>query len=226
MAHALYSRRRASLAIAATFGASIASACIRATQSPGNRIVATPAIPDDDRLKPRNWKMTEVKIGDGVDALAALHFIQDLQLPTPTIPYLTSMTFYAPTEVPVVTVGLYYERTPDNRPVRDALTGYAFQLQQIADLDSPFTFDANGVPAADNLNGGQLDWFSENRQSIVNAMRDSAEGQALSARFDCDFTTRQRPPTSTPTALVVTRENASTLQLDYTVIGCRIVFVG
>jgi hypothetical protein len=167
-----------------------------------------------------------VRIGAGVNQLAALHFLQDLQLPSHAIPYLKSMTFYAPKAVPFVTIGLYYERSADSRSVRDILTSSAFGLQQIQSLDTQFAYDANLIEMVQprDMTNGQLDWFTQNRQRIVDSMRNCAEGTMLSKTYDCDFTTRRRPPENTPAALVVTHGNPAGVQVDYTVIAQQIVF--
>ena len=58
--------------------------------------------PDDNRLKPITSNSTTVKIGEDFGRLASLHFIQDLQLPRSRLPFVTSITFYAPGEIPIV----------------------------------------------------------------------------------------------------------------------------
>jgi hypothetical protein len=223
------SRRHAIAVLSAAFGASVVGACVRIPPSAsGNRIVASPSAVVDERLEPRNWKTTRVRIGASVDALATLHFIQDLQMPSRSIPSITSMTFHAPAEVPFVTIGLYYERSGLTASVRDRLTSSALDLQQIADPHTAFNIDINSIQSAQQPSPTptQIEWFSQHRQAIVDSMKYSAEGMMLSNRYDCDFTTRRRPPADTQSAIVVTGENPSGLQLEFTVIAQRITFVG
>jgi hypothetical protein len=104
---------------------------------------------DDRRLRPGTWKTTTVRIGQDFGELASLHFIQDLQLPGPRLPYVNSLTFYAPVETPLVTIGIYYEKSADNAQVREILTSSAFVLQRIVDPDSPLRFDAQQLISDD-----------------------------------------------------------------------------
>ena len=206
--------------------AGVAAAC--AAPAAGNRRVTLPTETADDRkLAPRSWKTTTINIGEDVARLASLHFVQDLQLPRPRLPFVTSMTFYAPREAPFVTIGMYYERNADNASVRDILTSSAFGLQRITDLDAPLTFDAADLISVDSeqVDREQLNWFAAHRQSIVDGMRASPEGMALSKTYDSNFTTRPRPPDGAPVAMVISGANYAGIQLPYTPIGQRLVFV-
>jgi hypothetical protein len=166
-----------------------------------------------------------LQIGGGFNALAALHFIQTLQLPGPPIPYVTSMTFYAPQRVQVVMIGVSYEKGV-SRAMRDMLTSSAFGLQQIVDLDSALHSEIgrSDVQAGD-LPTEQLDWFVDNRQAIVESMRLSAQGAALGKKYDCDFTSRLRPPAGNPAALVIAGGTQAGVHLPSAVIAQRLVFV-
>ena len=192
----------------------------------GNRVVAVPtASPADEQLKPRGWHTSTIKIGGGFNALAALHFIQNLQVPGPPIPYVTSMTFYAPRELPLVTIGVYYEKG-DSQAVREILTSAAFALQPISDLDTPLRWEFGPHDEqVGELPDEQLAWFVDHRQAIVESMRLSAQGAALSKSYDCDFTSRLRPTANTPAALVIAGGTYSGLQRPSTVIAQRLVFV-
>ncbi len=222
------SRREAVRVAAAAVVAGLASACIPAPAAPsGNQIRSAPtAVPDDDSLKPSRWRTTTVKIGGGFNALTALHFVQELQLPKARIPYVTSMTFYAPTEAPLVTIGLYYERGGDTQAAREVLTSSAFALQAITDLDAPLAYDADQIQTVQsgNISSDALGWFEQNRQAIIDAMKASAEGAALSKSYECDFTTKARPPANTPAALVIAGANYAGFQVPYTVIAQRFLF--
>ena len=220
-----YSRRQTLGLSAAALGSSVLSACLPG--SPGNRIVATPTeTPTAERLKPRGWKTTRVTIGAGVGALATLNFVQDLQLPDARIPYLTSLTFYAPTEVPFVTIGLYYERNAQSAPTRQVLTSGAFALQAISDFDSPLQYEPEHVETVQTagVTGDALGWFAANRQHIVEAMKGSAQGATLSKTYDCDFTSKPRPPDNTPSALVIAGGQYAGIQVPNTVIAQQVVF--
>jgi hypothetical protein len=226
---AFYLRRRVCTLAAAALGAGLASACL--PQQPlarGNRVVDVPTPdPVDEQLKPRGWKTSTIRIGSSFNALASLHFIQNLQLPGPPIPYVTSMTFYAPSELPLVTIGLYYEQGA-SRTIRDMLTSSALGFQPIMDLDSPLRWaighgDADANAAA--LSAEQVAWFAANRQAIVDAMRLSGQGAVLSKKYDCDFTTRVRPPANAPAALVISGAARSGSASPGTVIAQRLLFV-
>lgn len=219
-------RREACRLLLGSVGAGVVVACARPT--PGNRSVTPPTETAEDRkLAPATWKTTTIKLGEDFGRLASLHFIQDLELPLPRIPYVTSMTFYAPRETPFVTIGLYYERSADNTHVRNMLTSSAFGLQRITDLDSPLTFDAAEIISleSERVNNEHLEWFAAHRQSIVAAMRASSEGMALSKTYDCDFTTKPRPSPGTAAAMVITGGNYAGYQLPFTPIGQRLVFL-
>jgi hypothetical protein len=212
---------------AAALGAGLASACVPAPRiGRGNRVLAVPTPdPADEQLKPRGWKTSTIRIGSSFNALASLHFIQDLQLPGPPIPYVTSMTFYAPGELPLVTIGLYYEKG-ESQPIRDMMTSSALGFQPITDLDLPLRWDSGpGDADASALTAEQLAWFGANRQAIVDAMRLSGQGAVLSKKYDCDFTTRLRPPTNIPAALVISGGARSGVQSPGTVIAQRLLFV-
>ena len=218
-----YRRRQALGLTAAALGAGLVSAC--QAPSPGNRIVTTPTqTPADERLKPRAWKTTRVNVGAA--SVATLNLIQQLQLPDAKIPYLTSMTFFAPKEVPFVTIGLYYERNALSAPARQILTSSAFALQHIADLDSPLRYEPGQVETVQTTGASSdaLSWFAANRQQIVEAMKNSAEGVAMSRLYDCDFTSKPRPPDDTPAALVIAGGNYSGTQVPNTVIAQQLVF--
>jgi hypothetical protein len=204
----------------------VTAAC--AAPAPGNRRVMLPTqTAEDDKLAPSAWKTTAIKVGEDVGRMAALHFIQDLQLPRPRLPFVTSMTFYAPRETPFVTIGIYYERNADNAQVRDILTSSAFGLQRITDPDSPLSFDPAELISveSEHVDSQHLEWFAAHRQSIVDAMRASPEGMALSKTYDSNFTTRPRPSSGEPVAMVITGGNYAGLQLPYTPIGQRLVFL-
>jgi hypothetical protein len=220
-----YWRRQALGLTAAALGAGLLSACQPA--SSGNRIIITPTeTPADERLKPRVWKTTRVNVGAGAASVATLNLIQQLQLPDAKIPYLTSMTFFAPKEVPFVTIGLYYERNALSAPARQILTSSAFALQQISDLDAPLRYAPGQVETVQTtgVTGEALSWFAANRQQIVDAMKASAQGVALSRLYDCDFTSKPRPPDNTPAALVIAGGNYSGTQVPDTVIAQQVVF--
>jgi hypothetical protein len=224
-----YSRRQVCGLTVAALGASAVSACLPGPPIPrGNRIIATPTdSPADERLKPRLWNTTTVKVvGAGAAALATLNFIQDLQLPGANIPYLTSMTFYAPQEGQFVTIGLYYERNAQSGPARQILTSSAFVLQAISDVDAPLRYEPEHVQTiqSSGISGDALGWFAQNRQHIVETMQKSAEGTALSRVYDCDFSTKPRPPDSTPCALVIAGGNYAGIQVPDTVIAQQVVF--
>jgi hypothetical protein len=222
-----YWRRKAIGLTAAAAGASLVSACLPSSR--GNRILLTPTeVAVDERLTPRLWKTTRVKIGAGVSSLATLNFLQDLQLPDVKVPYLTSMTFYAPKQVPFVTIGLYYERNALSTSARDVLTSSAFALQAISDLDSPLKYESEHVQTVQTtgVSGDALAWFADNREQIVEAMRASAEGAALSRVYDCDFTSKPRPPDNTPAALVIAGAANGGVPVPYTVIAQQLVFSG
>jgi hypothetical protein len=222
------SRRQALGLLSSALGATIASACVPASPArQGNTIVAVSTeSPEDERLVPRNWDTTTVKIGGDFSALAALDSIQTLQLPSSRIPYVTGMLFYAPKEAPLVTIGIYYERNQGSRPARDIFTGATFGLQEISDPSLPLKFEPGQIKTVDSekVSGDQLQWFTDHRQSIVDAMRASATGSLLSKTFDSDFTSRARPPANTPSALVITGGNYAGFKVPYTVIGRRILF--
>jgi hypothetical protein len=224
---ARYFRRQLCLVTAAALGAGLASACLPASSTArGNRVLPVPTPdPTDEQLKPRRWKTSTIKIGGSFNALASLHFIQDLQRPGPPIPFVTSMTFYAPSELPLVTIGLYYEKG-ESRATRDMLTSSALGLQPITDLDSPLHWSSGSDSAdASALTPEQVAWFAANRPAIVDAMRLSAQGEILSRKYDCDFTTRPRPPAKTPAALVISGAARSRVQSTGTVIAQRLLFV-
>jgi hypothetical protein len=205
----------------------MASACVQPPAGQGNRVVSVPLDnPDDERSKPAGWKTTMVNIGQSFNSLASLHFIQSLQVPRPTIPYITSMTFYAPRELPIVMIGLYYERSADSAPTRGLLTSSAFGLQRIGDPDVPLRFAPDQVESVQpsKFSPDQLNWFTENRQRMVDAMRGCAQGATLSKKFDCDFTSRPRPPASMPAALVVSDGSKSGSVTPYTFIAQQLVF--
>jgi hypothetical protein len=210
-------------------GSSAATACIHGSSAnTGNRIVSTPTYsPDNRQLVPRNWNETRIKLGAGFDALATLNSIQSLQLPKLRIPFITSMTFFAAPEVPLVTIGLYYLKNESNRPAKDILTGGTFGLQQISDLDAPLSLDATQVLTvqSENITRDQLDWFEQHRKSIIDSMQSSPEGSVLGKSCECNFTTRARPPVNTASALVITGGNYAGTPVPYTVIGQRVVFV-
>jgi len=222
-----YWRRQALGLTAAALGAGVVSACQSGTGTRGNRIVAMPtSTPAEERLKPKLWNTTRVEIGRGVSSLATLNSIQTLQLPDARIPYLTSMTFYAPKEVPFVTIGLYYERNSSSAQTRQVLTSSAFALQAISDFDSPLQYEPEHVETVQTIgaSGDALGWFADNRQDIVEAMKASAQGAALSRDYDCDFTSKARPPDNTPAALVIAGAQFSGVQVPYTVIAQQVIF--
>jgi hypothetical protein len=107
------------------------------------------------------------------------------------------------------------------------MTGGTFGLQRIADLDAPLAADASQVEtvASANVTADALDWFEAQRLRIVDVMKSSAEGRRLGQRCDFNFTTRARPPDGVPAALVVTGGTYLGMQLPYTVIARRLVFV-
>jgi hypothetical protein len=113
---------------------------------PGNRIVY-PATPtrSEEELLPRFWKTTTVPIETSTNALTVLHFIEQLQVPKAQIPFVTSRTFYAPSEVPVVTIGLYYERSERSGASRALMTDSTFGFQEITDSDSPPRYDDDHI---------------------------------------------------------------------------------
>ncbi len=172
------------------------------------------------------WKTTTIKVGEDFGRLASLHFIQDLELPQPRIPFVTSMTFYAPRDMPFVTIGIYYERNADNGQARNLLTSSAFGLQRITDANSPLTFDAAEIVSleSEGVDNQHLEWFAAHRQSIVDAMKASAEGMVLSKTYDSNFTTKPRPSPGTSVAMVITGGTYAGYQLPYTPIGQRLVF--
>jgi len=223
-----YSRREALGLTVAALGASLVSACVPGPPTTrGNRILATPTHSlADERLKPSVWKTTTVKVGAGAEGLASLKFIQDLQLPDVSILYLTSMTFYAPKEGPFVTIGLYYERNALSGPGRRILTGPAFGLQAISDVDAPLKYESEQVATVQTMkaSGDALGWFAENREHIVETMKQSAEGTALGRMYDCDFTTRARPPDNVPAALVIASGTYQGIDVPYTMIAQQVVF--
>lgn len=223
-------RRRALVLFAMALASSSAAACLPSVHAQdGNRIVPlpTPTLAQDERLIPRNWKETRVRVGSNVNRLTALHFIPDLQLPQADIPYIQSMTFFAPAEVPLVSIGLYYEKNDQNGLAKNILTGPTFGLQHITELDTQFRFDTNALMTlqTERVTQEQLGWFEQHRQSIIDAMKSSAEGSMLGKTWDCNFTTRARPPTNTPAALVITQDGYSGLETPFTVVAQRIVFV-
>jgi hypothetical protein len=192
----------------------------------GNRIVSAPtSTPEEERSKPRGWKTTTITVGEGFNALATLHFIQTLQVPRPSVPYITSMTFYAPKEVPIVMIGLYYERSADSAPTRGLLTSSAFGLQRLGDLDLPAQYTPDQVETVrpSDFTGDQLKWFSDNRKAMMEGMKGCAQGATLSKTFDCDFTSRPRPPANTPAALVIS-DGRNTGPSPYTFIAQQLVF--
>jgi hypothetical protein len=222
-------RRRGALAlVAAGMASTVVSACLPApAANGGNRIITSPTpTPEDAALMPRNWKTSTVKIGNGVNALTSLHFVQDLLVPKARIPFLRSLTFYAPRESPIVTIGLYYERNDNNRAARDLLTGSAFGLQAITDRDWPMTYQADQVKTvqSEGVTPEQLSWFSQQRQAIVDAMKYSPEGELLGRTYDCDFATRARPPANTPAALIVAGGEYAGIRVPFTVIAQTLVF--
>ena len=91
-----------------------------------------------------------------------------------------------------------------SQAIRDILTSASFALQPITDVDAPlrWEFGPNDLQVTD-LPAEQLSWFVDHRQAIVESMRLSAQGAALSKKYDCDFTSRLRPPANTPAALVI-----------------------
>jgi len=211
----------------ATLGAGVASACVRASPaSRGNQVVpVATSSPDDEQLKPRGWHMSKIKVGGGFNSLTSIHFLQNLQLPAPAIPYVTSMMFYAPEELPLVTIGLYYE-AGSSPAVHDILTSAALGLQPISDPDWPLHWDTRRAdPLAGDLSAEQLAWFKANRGSIVESMRQSAQGLLMSKKYDCDFTSRLRPPANTPAALVISGGTYSGVEFPSTVIAQRLLFV-
>ena len=221
-------RRQILRLLTLALGSSAATACVpMASAYSGNRIVATPTYsPDHRQLIPSNWNETRVELGAGIEALAALNFIQDLERPKPSIPFITSMTFFAPREVPLVTIGLYYEKSDSNGPAKDIFTGATFGLQQISDLDSPLSLDVTQIKTvqSEKITQDQLGWFEQRRKSIVDAMRSSPEGLVLGKSCESNFTTRARPAADTPAALVINGGNYAGRQVPYTVITRRIVF--
>jgi len=206
----------------------LASACAPAgTAYLGNRIVTPPTLtPASQALTPSNWNTTTVPIGSSTDGVTSLHFIQRLQIPTAQIPFITAMTFFAPKDIPLVLIGLYYERSDKSREARDLLTGGAFGLQQITDPDWPLTYqpDQFKTVQSEKLTSDQLGWFSSHRVELVQAMKSSARGSALSAHYDCDFTSRARTAANTPAALVVAGGSYGGAKVPFTVITQRIVF--
>ncbi len=223
----MITRRRAIGFTSATFVA-LAAACAPASSvSLGNRIVTPPTLtPASQALTPSNWNTTTVPIGSSTDELTSLHFIQRLQIPTAQIPFITPMTFLAPKDVPLVMIGLYYERSDKSRAARDLLTGGAFGLQQITDLDWPLTYQPDQIKTvqSEKVTSEQLGWFSSHRVDLVQAMKSSARGAALGAHYDCDFTSRARPAANTPVALVVAGGNYGGAKVPFTVIAQRLVF--
>jgi hypothetical protein len=125
----------------------------------------------------------------------------------------------------LVTIGVYYEKG-QSQAIRDTLTSPAFALQPITDLEAPLDggFAPTDVQVSD-LPADQLAWFVDHRQAIVESMRLSAQGTALSKTYDCDFTSRLRPPANTPAALMIAGGTYSGVQLPSTVIAQRLVFV-
>jgi hypothetical protein len=212
-------RRHTLRLLTVALSASAAAACIPvAAARGGNRIVATPTYtPDDQQLIPRNWKETRVKLGASVDTLATLNFIQDLQRPKARIPFVMSMTFFAPHEAPLVTIGLYYEKGDNNGPAKNILAGSSFGLQRISDLDAPLRYDASQMltEQSEKVTSDELGWFAQHRRSIVESMKSSPEGLALGKSWESNFTTRTRPPAGNPAALVITAGNYGGLQVPY-----------
>lgn len=189
----------------------------------GNRIVVTPTYtPDDQQLIPRTWKETRVKLGASVDTLATLNFIHDLQRPKARIPFVMSMTLFAPHEAPLVTISLYYEKRDNNGTAKNILTGSSFGLQRVSDLDAPLRYDAAQMLTAESekVTTDELVWLAQHRGS----MRSSPEGLAAGESWESNFTTRTRTPAGSP-ALVITAGNYEGPQVPCTVIGQRSVFV-
>src|SRR5262249_19702940 len=135
--------------------------------------------------------------------------------------------FFAPREVPLVTVGLYYEKSDDNNSAKDIMTSGTFGFQQIQDLDSPLRPDATQIKSvqSEKITNDQLAWFEQRRVSVVDGMKASPQVLTLSKTCECNFTTRARPPAAMPAALVITGGNYAGIDVPYTVISQRIVFV-
>ncbi len=224
-----FSRRRVLVLATGAFGVAVVSGCTRVTPSLlGNRIVAPPTEgPADEQLKPRAWTTTLVKIGNDFGSVSSLDSLQSLQLPHPQIPFIARMTFHAPAEAPLVLIGLYYDRDDQNRPAMDIMTGGTFGLLRIADPDAPLTADSGEVESitSANVSAAELNWFEDNRVSMVDRMKSSAKGTLLGQNFDCNFTTRARPPAGVPAALVVTGGNYQGADVPFTVFAQRFVFV-
>jgi hypothetical protein len=192
----------------------------------GNRIVATAtATSDSEQLKPKNWQTTEIQIGD--DFVAALNSVQSIELPVARIPFVTSMTFHAPKEAPVVMIGLYYQRDDQNRAAKEIMTGGTFALQRIMDPDAPLTFDASQIQNVQsaNIQNEQLQLFEQNRLKMIDLMKASTPGQQLARTCDFNFTTRARPSDGSPAALVLTGGSYLGMAVPYTVFAQRLVFV-
>jgi hypothetical protein len=223
------SRRRALVLATGAFGVSVIAGCAPVTPSlRGNRIVSPPSEqPVDQQLKPRAWKTTTVRIGSDFAAVPSLDSLQTLQLPRLQIPFITRMTFHAPAEAPLVMIGLYYDRDDQNRPVMDLMTGGTFGLLRITDPDSPLTADSGQVEsvAAANVSAAELSWFEDNRVNMVNGLKTCAKGLTLGQSFDCNFTTRARPPAGTPAALVLTGGKYQGADVSFTVFAQQFVFI-
>jgi hypothetical protein len=225
-----FSRRRALVLATGAFGVAALSACARPSPSLlGNRIVTPPTEgPVDEHLRPRAWKTTSVKIGSDYAAVPSVDSLQAPQLPHLQIPFIARMTFHAPAEAQLVMIGLYYDRSDQNRPAMDIMTGGTFGLLRITDPDAPLTADSGPVESVRSarVTAAQLDWFEDHRLSMVARMKSSAEGLLLTQRYDCNFTTRARPPAGTPAALVLTGgKYEGGEDLPFTVFAQQFVFI-
>jgi hypothetical protein len=162
--------------------------------------------PPPDPLVPANWSETDIKINPNFHSLPNLPFLDRIQFPMVRIPFLRVATFYAPPELPDVTIGLYYQKDSQNLPIRRLLdTNIYFYL--LSDLNSAFSLNDTQVvdfprlKAQGKITEDQVFTYQANQPEVIANMEASSIHQQLAPSYDFDFITICRPDPGVPTVL-------------------------